>query len=154
MTKQRWFLYAIILLILLVVTAPAARADETVWVICQPDSMVNIRRNPSGRSEIVGFADPGDSFTTDGLTRRGFLHVYASIEGGEGWISTGYIVNDEPIRANERRVIEGRGRVKARRTVNGKRRCWLKPGDEVTVYFFAEWCVTSAGFVYYEFIGG
>jgi hypothetical protein len=123
-------------------------------VICQPGSTVNIRSRPSGRSDIVGFADPGDSFLTDGQVRRGFLHVFASIEGGEGWISTGYIVHDQPIRANEVRTIEANGKVKARRTVNGKRRRWLKPGDQVTVYFYAEWCVTDAGFVYYEFIGG
>ena len=30
----------------------------------------------------------------------------------------------------------------------------IGPGDEVIVYYFAEWCVTSAGFVYFEFIGG
>ena len=152
MTKLKRLLC--VLLTLLVLTAPVAKAEEeTVWVLCQPGSTVNIRSRPSGRSEVVGFADPGDSFLTDGRQKSGFLHIYATIEGGEGWISLGYIVHDQPVRANERRVIEARGRVKARRTVNGKRRCWLQPGDEVTVYFFAEWCVTSAGFVYYEFLG-
>lgn len=142
------------LMMLLGMTVPAAGEEQTVWVICQPGSTVNVRSRPSGRSEIVGFADPGDSFLTDGQVRRGFLHVFASIEGGEGWISTGYIVHDQPVRANEVRTIEANGKVKARRTVNGKRRRWLRPGDQVTVYFFAEWCVTDAGFVYYEFIGG
>lgn len=122
--------------------------------MCQPGSSINIRKNPSGRSEVVGFAEPGDAFQTDGKRRWGFLHVYAPIEGGEGWISLGYIVHDQPIRANEVRTIEANGKVKARKTINGRRRRWLHPGDEVTVYYYAEWCVTDAGFVYYEFIGG
>ena len=122
--------------------------------MCQPGSSINIRAKPSGRSEVVGFAEPGDAFQTDGKRRWGFLHVYSPIEGGEGWISLGYIVHDQPIRANEVRTIEANGKVKARKTVNGRRRRWLHPGDEVTVYYYAEWCVTDAGFVYYEFIGG
>ena len=114
---------------------------------------MNIRARPSGRSEAVGTAEAGDSFVTDGVTRRGFIHVYAPIEAMEGWISLGYVVWDEPVRVDETRTIQGNGKVRARDKANGKRVCWLKPGDEVMVYYIAEWCVTDHGYIRFEFIG-
>ena len=127
---------------------------ETIWVVCQPDSSVNIRSKASGRSEQVGYALPGDDFQTDGEKKNGFLHIFAPIEAMEGWISLGYVVWEEPEKVYEVREIEASGRVAARRTIDGKRRRWLKPGDTVTVYYIAEWCVTSAGFVRWEYLGG
>lgn len=127
---------------------------ETIWVLCQPNSYVNIRVRPSGRSEACGYADCGDDFYTDGYKKNGFLHVYASIETGEGWIALGYVIWDEPERIYEKRTIISKGRVKARKTVNGKRRMWLYDGDEVKVYWMSEsWSVTNKGFVKSEFIG-
>ena len=79
--------------------------------------------------------------------------MYASVEAGEGWISLWYIVWEKPVRVFETRHIDSKGRVNARRTVNGKRRCWLKDGDEITVYWMAEWAVTNKGFVKAEYIG-
>ena len=70
---------------------------ERVWVLCDPKSYVNIRYRPSGRSEVMGRAECGDDFYTDGKSSRGFLHVYAPTETGEGWISKGYIVTEEPV---------------------------------------------------------
>ena len=143
------------LLMALTIVLPALAVEtETVWVICQPDSVVNIRSRASSRSEAVGYAMPCDSFETDCEKKSGFLHIYAPIETMEGWVSLGYVVWEEPVRVFETREIEASGRVAARRTVDGKRRCWLKPGDTVTVYYMAEWCVTSAGFVRADFIGG
>lgn len=103
---------------------------------------------------MVGYACPGDDFETDGRKKDGFIHVYASIEAMEGWISLGYVVYSEPVRVFEKRTVDAKGRVQARKTVNGKRRRWLRPGDEVMVYYAAEWCVTSEGFIRCEYIGG
>ena len=142
------------LLIAVMVILPARAVEtETIWVICQPDSVVNIRSRASSRSDAVGYAMPCDSFETDGVRRKGFLHIYAPIEAMEGWVSLGYVVYDEPVPVYEEREIDASGRVAARRTIDGKRRCWLKPGETVRVYYVAEWCVTSAGFVRREFIG-
>ena len=143
------------LLMALIVVLPARAVEtETIWVICQPDSVVNIRSRASSRSDSVGYACPCDSFETDGVTKQGFIHVFASIEAMEGWISLGYVVYEEPVPVYEDREIDASGRVAARRTIGGKRRRWLKPGDSVKVYYEAEWCVTNAGFVRREFIGG
>lgn len=40
-----------------------------------------------------------------------------------------------------------------RRTVNWKRRCWLRDVEEIKVYWMAEWVVTNNGFVKAEYIG-
>lgn len=125
---------------------------KQVWVLCQPDSFVNIRERPNKRGTQVGYAECGDSFRTDGKKKSGFLHVYASVESGEGWISTGYIVWTEPVQVYEIRQIESNGRVKARKTIGGKRRCWLKNGDEIRVYWIADWAVTNKGFVKADYI--
>lgn len=126
---------------------------ENVWVLCQPDSFVYIRERPSGRSQEAGRAECGDVFETEGKKTNGFLHVYAAVEAGEGWISLGYIVWEKPEPVFETRHIKSRGRVNARRTIGGKRRCWLKDGDEIKVYWMAEWAVTNKGFVKAEYIG-
>ena len=144
------------LAIMLFVLSGIAMADtysDTVWILCQPDSYVNIRNNPFGKSDVVGRADCGDDFSTDGKTKNVFLHVYATTETGEGWISKGYVVYDKPVSIGRKMVIESRGRVNARKTVNGKRRCWVKSGDVVTVYWMAEWAVTSKGFIKSEYLG-
>ena len=144
---------------LLILLAFGGQADEVgpltedVWVLCQPDSFVYIRQKPSGRSGDIGYAECGDVFETDGRKKNGFLHVYASVETGEGWISLGYIVWEKPVRVFATRHIDSRGRVNARRTIGGKRRCWLRDGDQIRVYWMAEWAVTNKGFVKAEYIG-
>ena len=125
---------------------------DPVWVLCQPDSYVNIRERPNKQSARAGYAECGDRFLTDGKIRNGFLHVYASVEAGEGWIKTGYLVWTEPEKVFETRRIESDGRVNARRTIGGERRCWLKSGEEIKVYWMADWAVTNRGFVKTEYI--
>lgn len=143
----------VILMFLVLMTAVPGMAEKQVWVLCQPDSQVNIRSRASGRSEIVGYAMAGDEFRTDGKTKAGFLHVIAPVEAGEGWISLGYLVWEQPEYVGEMIPVGGTGRVNARKTVNGKRRCWVQPGEEIMVYWVAEWAVTDHGFIKAEFIG-
>ena len=149
-------LIAVLLLAFVVCAALAEESGsmaESIWVMCQPDSFVWIRERPSRKSPEAGYAECGDTFETDGRKENGFLHIYASVEAGEGWISIGYIVWEKPIKVFETRHIESKGRVNARRTVNGKRRCWLRNGEEIKVYWMAEWAVTNKGFVKAEYIG-
>lgn len=155
----RHVLVGLIAVLLLAFVVCAALAEESgsltedVWVMCQPDSFVWIRERPSGKSPEAGYAECGDTFETDGSKKNGFLRIYASVEAGEGWISLGYIVWEKPIKVFETRHIDSKGRVNARRTVNGKRRCWLCDGEEIKVYWMAEWAVTNKGFVKAEYIG-
>lgn len=122
-------------------------------MICQPTSQVNIRARASGRSDAVGYAECGDGFESDGRKRGGFVHVTASIEAGEGWICAGYVVSEKPIFVGGRRKIIGNGKVATRARIGGKRTGWVRPGDIVTVYWMAEWAVTSAGYIRSEYIG-
>lgn len=126
---------------------------ELVWVLCNPKSFVNIRTGPSGRSEIGGRAECGDRYFTDGTKRKGFVHVDAPIEAGDGWISDRYIVYTEPVYVGKVCRIQSKGRVACREYIGGDRTRWLNDGDEVTVYWMAEWAVTNKGFIQSEFIG-
>ena len=123
------------------------------WVLCQPDSYINIRAFPKKDAEKSGYLMSGDRIFVDGSSKRGFMHVYGVTEAGEGWVAKGYIVYSEPYADGHRYPVHAKGRVAARRTVNGTRRRWLHDGDILTVYMVSdEWCLTSQGFVKTEYI--
>ena len=156
--EEFWAIFTGVLVILIAVAwlsfGQAADQTFTCWALCQPGDHVNLRMEPKKDSKSVGFLECGDSFETDGKTKGGFLHVFAPVEAGEGWIALGYIVREKPVFVGQRRTVESSGRVKARKTVGGKRRCWLQPGDEIMVYWAADWAVTDKGFVRADCIGG
>ena len=137
-----------------------ARGEENrlteAWVLCQPDSYVNIRERASSRSAYAGMLMSGDQIWVDGRTKDGYAHCEnMSNELGEGWVHAGYIVFEEPEEVNKECRISSNGRVSCRRTIGGDRRCWVVDGSEVFVYQVAgEWAVTDKGFVKTEFIGG
>ena len=133
------------------------RADvitEEVWVLCEPDGLVNIRSRAGGR--VVADARCGDVMWTDNKSRNGFLHVTElNAEVDEGWISGRYIVYDQPHEVNEQRTVTGDGRVACRKWIGGKIIRWAMPGDTVTVYWASqEWAVTSSGYIRTAFLGG
>ena len=129
-----------------------AHAD-TVWVLCQPDSYVNIRATANKHGKEAGYALCGDSFETDGKVRNGYLHVLAPNELGEGWIAEGYIVWNEPKEVNAEYTIRSNGRVSIRKTIDGKRRKWGHDSDVLTVYWMtSEWALTNQGFIRTEYL--
>lgn len=139
------------------VCAIGALAEETLteaWVLCQPDSYINIRARANSRSEKAGYLLSGDRIWIDGKTADGFAHCdRMTNEAGEGWVYAGYIVFEEPKEINRRCRIQANGRVAARRTIDGERRTWLINGSEITVYQTAgEWAVTDEGFIKTEYI--
>ena len=156
--------WRIILLVLLIIAAifvnywfmAHAHAEEKpCWILCQPDSWVYARMNPKKKSMELGKLECGDMLYTDGRTKNGFLHVWGlTFETGEGWVSKGYIIYDEPfVPRFQDTQVKSNGRVSARRTINGKRRCWVKDGQSIKVYMAsAEWCVTNKGFIKTKFI--
>lgn len=147
---KRLMSFILCIAILLISTVSVA---DTVWVLCQPDSYVNIRIRPSGRSRQEGYALCGESFETDCRMQDGFIHIYASIEAGEGWISLGYIVWDEPHAVNAQYYICSPYRVAVRKTIGGERRKWTHALDEFQVYWMSsEWAVTNKGFVKTEYL--
>lgn len=158
----KWKIIALVLLIVAAVfinfwfITHAYGEDEDIdcWVMCQPDSWVYVRMNPKKKSIEIGRLECGDKIITDGKVKNGFLHVYAQFELGEGWIHKGYIVYDEPhVPLFQDTQIVSNGRVAARRTINGKRRCWVKDGQSIKVYMVSEeWSVTNKGFIKTKFI--
>lgn len=130
-----------------------ANAEE-VWTLCNTESYVNIRSRASGRSFILGYAECGDYFTTDGKIRNGFLHVNAPTDTGDGWIYLGYIVYDPPFLPEaDTYIVKSNGRVATRQTIDGKRNRWLKSGAEVVVYALSEeWASTNRGFVKTQYL--
>ena len=144
-------------IIVTLLTSPAYAEDELTyecWVLCQPEDYVNIRATASRHGEVCGYATSGMRFETDWVEKNGFLHLVGVTEYGEGWVSEGYVVFTEPKAVDRQMTITGKGRVAARKTIEGQRRKWLKPGETVTVYMMdSEWAVTSAGLVQSRFLG-
>lgn len=126
------------------------------WVLCQPDSFVNCRRRPSGRSESIGRFECGEMVVSDGERRRGFLHVVnLSFELTDGWIHEGYVTECESRAIYKEGTINSKYRVAARRTIGGEIRKWMRNGSKIRVYWASrEWAVTNQGFVKSEYIGG
>lgn len=157
-------LFKTVLIVLLIIAALILNVycltsgkAETIdaWVICNPESYVNVRSNPQKKSMVIGRFESGTYIQLDGKKKNGFYHcINVSLEEDEGWISKGYIVFDEPKRpCNTYHTVTGNGRVAARSTMGGKRNCWLKKGMQVRVYVISdEWAVTNKGFIKSEFL--
>ena len=145
---------AIALMIILALFAGAQsagaedHAEMRCWVLCQPDDYINIRSGPGKRYEASGYAESGMEFTTDMKEKNGYIHLVGVTENGDGWISSGYVVFSEPETVGREMRIRSNGRVACRRTIDGKRRCWVKNGETVTVYMMTRiMAVTNKGFI-------
>jgi hypothetical protein len=158
--KWKIILIAVIIIIAILINAYClthAKSEDDIdcWILCQPNSWVNARMYPKKKSEEIGRLECGDKITTDGKIKNGFLHVYnLNFELSEGWVHKGYIVYDEPYKPLFiDTCITSNGRVSARKTINGKRRCWVKDGQAIKVYMMSEeWSVTNKGFIKTKFI--
>ena len=141
-------------LILLCSAASAERIQEEVWVLCMPDSEVNVRERPKKTGQIFGGAMCGACMWTDNIKRNGYLHVLElASESDTGWISARYVVYDEPVEVNAVMEIRSDGRVACRRWINGKINSWIMNGDRLTVYWMSpSWAVTSRGYIRSEFL--
>ena len=118
------------------------------WVLCMPDNYVNVRLGPSRKSSEVGWKSTGDMVRLDGRKRNGYLHCVDGLGNDDGWIHAGYVVHDEPEYMYAKATIVSKGRLAARKYVDGKRTRWLKSGVEVLVYYWSEeWCLTNCGYV-------
>lgn len=127
--------------------------SETVYVLCQPDSFVNVRAFPKKNAQVTGWAELGDELETDGARKNGYVHVYG-FEGG-AWICAGFVTEDPVTVATVPTVIQSKGRVACRRSIKGTRRKWLSDGQKVVIYAFSDgWSITDKGFIQTRFLGG
>ena len=128
-------------------------ADE-YFIICKPGVYINVRFHPNKRAEVIGELELGDKVESDGKEQNGFIHVTGlSFEFTEGWIYKGLLVKDEPYICEWGCQIISDSRVAARHYINGKRKGWIKPGKEVTVYAVSrDWSITEKGYVQTRFL--
>ena len=146
-------LFAALLAALLIFGTAAA---DPVYVLCQPDSWVNVRLFPRKGSTEIGRVELGQELETDGVRKNGFLHlINLAFESDDGWISAGFVTFC-PVRVYTTcGQINARGRVACRRSINGTRRRWLKDGQNLTIYAWSDdWSITNQGFIQTRFIGG
>lgn len=137
----------------------AGLADEEYevrYVLCM--DRLTIRMGPSRSSCEIGWLECGDLVYIDGKAKNGYVHcVGLNIEDGEGWVHKGYLVCDRPVRVGQQATIVSKGRLKARKYVDGKRTRWLKSGAKLKVHWWSEeWCLTECGYVQSQYleIGG
>lgn len=139
----------VFLLLLAMVTPPANAQEYTAWIMCK--GYVNLRMNPKSNAQICGYLDCGDSFTTDGKTRNGFIRVL-NAGACQCWVYAGYVTDAEPVKADEYYVVVAKQQVICRRWVNGPkikgRRGYMKNGGRVKVYWIAgDWALTARGYI-------
>ncbi len=122
------------------------------YILCA--DFVNIRPFPNNNNEELGRFETGDVIYLDGKKKNGYLHcVNLLLEAADGWVNKGYVVYDKPVKVNQQAVIVSKGRLAARKCVNGKRTRWLKSGAFLLVYYWSdEWCVTNCGYVKTKFL--
>ena len=131
----------------------ASASEHEYFIICQPDSFVNVRERPRMHSRETGYLFLGDKVLSSGEKRNGFIRCYGlSTEAGEGWVYAGFLVEEAPEIGEWSAMVVSNGRVACRYSVGGDRRKWLKSGSEVTVYAWGEWCATSEGFIKGEYL--
>ena len=127
---------------------------EQVWVLCYPDSEVNIRERPTKKSFAFGAMSCGNVAWTDNKTRNGYLHlVDLAAEVTDGWISQRYIVHEEPEVISAEATISSDGRVACRKWINGKIKGWIENGEKLIVYAMtSEWATTSRGYISSQYL--
>lgn len=144
-----------ILILLVFALFISASFAESIWVMCQPDSSVNVRMAPRKTSISISDALCADEFNTDGKIKNGYIYLpHIASESGEGWISTSYIVYAKPIPIMQELDIYSNGRIAVWKCIGGKRRCWVNNGDSVMVYYISnEWSITNKGFIRTKYLG-
>ena len=147
-------LVIIVAIILLFVALMDVASADTKYILCKPETEINVRRSPKFRGEIIGHLYFGDRVELDGSIRNGFAQVGGfGFEVMEGWLYTGLLVDDPPMIYEATAEIVSSGRVAARQYINGKRNKWLKPGKEVYVYAISrEWSITDQGYIKTAFL--
>ena len=125
------------------------------WILCKPGSQVNVRRVPTKNGMEVGRLECGDWFMTDGSSADGWIRCYGIGEYGEGWVYSGYVVTEEPVKVYERYTCIAKSRVACRKWIGGPQTSlpWLKNGSDVDVFCMADgWAVTSRGYIRSEWL--
>lgn len=141
-------------LTIVMLTPEDAMADRLGFVLCDPESTVNIRETPDKSGIILGEMLCGDELKLDGKTRGEWLHVVdLGLEMSEGWISRRY-VSDARVTVERYLAKTKVAKVRVRANIDGKVTRRLKKGATVTVLASApDWSVTDVGYIRTECLG-
>ena len=144
---------SIICFSLIIACLTAVADDYKVFILCNPESHVNVREKPKNGSAKTGWIMFGDSVLTDGKTKNGYLHVLCITENGEGWIKAGYAIQDQPVKVSARAAVCASGRVMSYRNAGKNKLGWVPLLAEMAVYALSdEWAVTSRGYIRREYL--
>ena len=147
--ERKAFITILLLLasaLFIVLTIIQSAYGEDLYILCR--TKVNIRSKPRKDSAVVAWIECGQMVHTDGKEKNGFVHVVdLPAEITEGWIYSGYLVDEPPvIRTFRAEVWEGS--VIARSSIGGKRLQKLREGRTVTVYARTHtYAVTNKGYI-------
>lgn len=144
----------IIFLVCLFLVFPAAA--DPVYILCQPDSFVNVREFPKKTGNVCGRLELGQEVETDGVKKNGYLHIIGTgFEGIDTWVHAGFVTFYPVSVLTMQTEIVSKGRVACRRSIKGTRRKWLKNGTKTVIFAFADdWAITNQGFIQTRFLGG
>lgn len=153
----------VIILLLVCVLIPVinaanfAFADENeYYIICKPESEVNVRESAKLKSKIVACVFFGQKVISDGKEKNGFVHVVGlCAESDNGWIYKGLLARDRPIASEGYAQVFKAENVACRKyaSTDSKVLKRLSAGTNVKVYAISEeWCVTEYGFIMTEFL--
>ena len=120
---------------------------EECYILCRPGTVVNVHSKPNKGSPVTAWVECGQIINID-REKNGYAFVTGlASEIPDGWVYTGYIVDEQPV-IEEYKAEIWEGPVIARRCVNGKRICTMRDGKTVTVYAKTHtWAVTNRGFI-------
>ena len=150
-------LWVAVWIAVLIATLSFSGAAETMYILCNPGSEVNVRDRPSTKGSTEGRMILGETVETDETktdnTGRVWYHcTNLGFEANEGWICAAYVVIDPVDLTEYEATIDANGRVAAYRSISGERD-WIKNGEAVHVYATAgEWAVTDKGYIRVKYL--
>lgn len=153
---KKIFRIMVIILLFLILIKPALAEGyepEEWYILCNPESYINLRTEPNKHSYAAGWAGCGDIVCPTGKTRGKWSQIYSGVDGYEYlWVITNYIVPDQPERVTGY-VVTTADRVYIRKTPGGDPNGRVKKGTRIRAYAASnEWICTNHGYISTEFV--
>lgn len=138
-------------LTIIMLTPAEAEAEETkAYILCNPESYVNIRVIPNKNGIVSARYLCGDEVTLDGKKKGDWMHVVnAHGESPEGWVHRLYVCEScVVVLDEEQKATTNAKNVRVRNGVNGKILKRVKKGTEVRIMVISmDWCLTNKGYI-------
>lgn len=150
-----FFMLSILLLFMFFPSASIGESEEPVecYILCNPETYINIRTEPNKHSIAGGWAGCGDSVYPTGKTKGKWSQIVSTFDGYDYlWVITDYIVPDQPERITGY-VITTADKVHIRKTPGGDSNGRVKKGTRIRAYARShDWICTNRGYISTEFV--